>query len=609
MRLFFRRIWTFVRPYRGRLFLGLACGVLSALANGALLLAIKKVVNLLFGAGSTPASAHALPKGAVLPDPAHWIDQVQAPSSTLGWVLIISTIPGAMLIRTLFGYLNIYLMNWAAVRAVADLRTRLFDHLQNLSQDFFSRARTGDLIARITSDTQVLYGIISGSLGSMVKDPVTVLVLLGVMLVQKGQRTLALVSLVVLPVCIVPIMMYARKARKSARLMQGHVSELTSLMHESFTGNRIIKAYNLEGTVLKQFQETTRKYVGHVMRLVRANEIPGQFTEFLGAAGAALVLLYVATDKTRTGTPGDFLAFIMGIVVMYQPIKSLARLHNQLNQAAAASEEVFKMLQTKGTVVEPAEPVPLEARGADIHFENVEFDYGDKPVFCGIDLRVKAGQMVALVGASGSGKTTLANLLLRFYDPKRGAVRIGGTDIRQVSIKDLRRQIALVAQETILFNDTIRSNIALGRPGASDAEIEAAAKHAYAHEFILQKPQGYDTVVGEKGAVLSVGQRQRLTIARAILRNAPILVLDEATSALDTESERAVQAALEELMQDRTTLCIAHRLSTIQNADVIVVLDRGRIVETGTHAELIKARGYYYRLYKLQFESPDTPPP
>jgi ABC-type multidrug transport system fused ATPase/permease subunit len=288
--------------------------------------------------------------------------------------------------------------------------------------------------------------------------------------------------------------------------------------------------------------------------------------------------------------------------VIYQPIKALARLHNQLNQALAASQKVFEMLQIPSTVVDPPKPVPLEARGADIYFENVEFDYGDKPVFCGIDLRVKAGQMVALVGSSGSGKTTLANLLLRFYDPKRGAVRIGGTDIREVSIKDLRRQIALVAQETILFNDTIRNNIALGRPGASAVEIEAAARHAYAHEFIVQKPQGYDTIVGEKGAVLSVGQRQRITIARAILRDAPILVLDEATSALDTESERAVQAALEELMQGRTTICIAHRLSTIQNADVIVVLDKGRIVETGAHAQLILARGCYCRLYELQFE-------
>ena len=530
----------------------------------------------------------------------HWLPQLPAPSSPLGLVLIISTIPGAMLFRNFFGYLNIYLMNWAAVRAIADLRTQLFDHLQNLSQDFFSKARTGDLIARITSDTQVLYGIISGSLSSMFRDPVTVLVLLGVMLAQEKQRTLALVSLVVLPVCLVPITIYGRKARKSARLMQGHVSELTSLMHESFTGNRIIKAYNLEGTVLKQFQDTTRKYIGHMMRLVRANEIPGQFTEFLGVLGAALVLLYVAKDNTET--PGDLFAFIISIVVIYQPIKALARLHNQLNQAAAASQKVFEMLQMTSTVVDPPRPVPLDARGADICFENINFDYGDKPVFCGINLRVKAGQMVALVGSSGSGKTTLANLLLRFYDPKRGAVRIGGTDIRDVSIKDLRRQIALVAQETILFNDTIRNNIALGRPGASDAEIEAAARHAYAHEFILQKPQGYDTVVGEKGAVLSVGQRQRITIARAILRDAPILVLDEATSALDTESERAVQAALEELMQGRTTICIAHRLSTIQNADIIVVLDKGRIVESGTHAQLIQARGWYCRLYELQFE-------
>ena len=464
MQLFFRRIWTFVRPYRGRLFLGLACGVVSALANGALAVAIKRVVNLQFAGGTTPSSGQALTQGpAMLHGLAHWLPQLPAPSSPLGRVLIIATIPGAMLFRNLFGYLNIYLMNWAAVRAIADLRTRLFDHLQNLSQDFFSQARTGDLIARITNDTQVLYGIISGSLSSMFKDPVTVLVLLGVMLAQKEQRTLALVSLLVLPVCLVPITIYGRKARKSARLMQGHISELTSLMHESFTGNRIIKAYNLEGTVLKQFRETTRKYIGHTMRLVRANEIPGQFTEFLGVLGAALVLLYVAKDNTKT--PGDLFAFIISIVVIYQPIKALARLHNQLNQALAASQKVFEMLQIPSTVVDPPKPVPLEARGADIYFENVEFDYGDKPVFCGIDLRVKAGQMVALVGSSGSGKTTLANLLLRFYDPKRGAVRIGGTDIREVSIKDLRRQIALVAQETILFNDTIRNNIALGRPG------------------------------------------------------------------------------------------------------------------------------------------------
>jgi subfamily B ATP-binding cassette protein MsbA len=278
-------------------------------------------------------------------------------------------------------------------------------------------------------------------------------------------------------------------------------------------------------------------------------------------------------------------------------------LHNQFVQARAASDRVFELLATKNSVPEPARPKPLQAANADIEFENVDFAYGEKPVLRDIRLTVKAGQLVALVGASGSGKTTLANLLLRFYDPTRGAVRIGGVDLREVATPDLRNQIAVVTQETILFNDTVRRNIELGRPGARNEEIIEAARHAYAYEFITQKPEGFDTVIGERGVALSGGQRQRLAIARAVLKNAPILVLDEATSALDTESERAVQAALDELMKGRTTICIAHRLSTILHADVIVVLDQGRIVETGRHAELIQRGGVYQRLYELQFQS------
>jgi subfamily B ATP-binding cassette protein MsbA len=604
MKLFFRRIWTFARVYRTRLFLGLACGILYGLTNGALMLAIKLVVNLVFAGGAKVSLAEELSKARLLHSFAEhlafWLPEINSPTSNFGKVLVISAIPVIMLLRCVFGYLNVYLMNWAAMRAVADLRTKLFGHLQNLSLDFFSQSRTGELMSRITNDTQILYGIIGGSLASMIKDPVTVLVLVCFMVSQEP--TLTLVALVVLPVCLVPINIYNRKVRKSARLIQAHMSELSSLMHESFTGIRIIKAYDLEKTVLRQFEDTTRKFFGQVMRVVRANEIPSQLTEFLGGLGIALVLLYVALRTSYKPSAGDFAAFVLSIVVMYQPIKSLTRLYNQLHQAAAASERVFEYLETTSTVQDPPAPAPLKAGNAEIRFENIDFDYGAKPVLRGINLTVKAGQLVALVGSSGSGKTTLTNLLLRFYDPQRGAVRIGQTDIRRVAVKDLRRQIALVAQDTILFNDTIRGNIALGRPGATMEEIEAAARHAYAHEFILEKPLGYDTIVGEKGIALSGGQRQRIAIARAILRDAPILVLDEATNSLDAESEHAVQDALEELMQGRTTICIAHRLSTIQRADLIVVLDHGRIVESGTHGELISAHGIYSKLHELQFQ-------
>jgi subfamily B ATP-binding cassette protein MsbA len=289
--------------------------------------------------------------------------------------------------------------------------------------------------------------------------------------------------------------------------------------------------------------------------------------------------------------------------MIYPPVKAFTRLHNQLHQARAASERVFELLATQNSVPEPTAPKMLHASNADIEFQNLDFNYGEKPVLRNINLTVKAGQLVALVGASGSGKTTLANLLLRFYDPVRGTVKIGGVDLRDVSTRDLRNQIAVVAQENILFNDTIRRNIELGRLGATNDEIVAAAKHAHAYEFITQKSEGFDTVIGEKGVSLSGGQRQRIAIARAVLKNAPILVLDEATSALDTESERAVQTALDELMKGRTTICIAHRLSTILHADVIVVLDQGRIIETGRHDELAQRGGVYQKLYELQFAS------
>jgi subfamily B ATP-binding cassette protein MsbA len=566
---------------------------------------VQWVVNLVFGTENGHAAKDHLERipdflrpliGKIIAA----LPTIKAPDSSQGKILLICTLPAVMLFRVVSDYLNTYLTNWAAVRAIADLRTRLFDHLQNLSLSFFSKARTGDLIARVINDTYALHSVIANFLGSVIKEPITIVTLLVVLLAKPETRRLTLISVLVLPACIVPITMYARRVRKSARRMQDHLADLSSLMHESFTGNRIIKAYNLEQTVLSQFVGLTRKFIGQMMRVVRANEIPSQITEFLGVLGISLVLLYVILKNPVT--PGDFMQFILSILLMYKPIKALTRLHNQLHQAASASHRVFELLEEKPTVVEAANPLPLKAANADIEFENVDFNYETKPVLRNINLTIKAGQMVALVGSSGSGKTTLTNLLLRFYDPQRGTIRIGETDIRRAAIKDLRSQIALVSQDILLFNETIRQNISLGRPEASVAEIETAAKHAFAHDFIIERPLGYETVAGEKGFSLSNGQRQRISIARAILRNAPILVLDEATSALDNESERAVQAALEELMQGRTTICIAHRLSTIQKADLIVVLSAGKIVETGTHAQLMLARGHYRRLYEMGFE-------
>ncbi len=598
---FFRQLFPFVRPYRGRLLLGTLCGVFYALSNAALMVAIKLVCEIVFPpTGSAPA-AEFLSRAPrfVQEHLPQWLSQLQMGGSKTGVVLAIFTIPLVMGLRCLFAYLNNYLMNWVAMRSIADLQIKLFGHLQDLSLSFFHTARTGELMSRLNNDCAALHNVIASSFASMIKDPITVISLVCVLLAQQPRLTL--ISLVVFPLCVVPIVIYGRKARKSVQAAQAHAAELAHLMQESFSANRIIKAYNLEATVLGKFRETSKKCVGQMMRIVRAQDLPSQLIEFFASVGIALVFLYVAF-VTRSQM-SDFVQFIGSIFLMYQPIKAISRLHNQLEQGRAASRQIFSLLASRPTVVEPAQPAPLRAAGADIHFDHVDFDYGEKPVLRDIHLTANAGQLVALVGSSGSGKTTITNLLLRFYDPQKGSVRIGDTDIRTVSLRDLRNQIAVVTQETVLFNDTIYQNIGLGSAGSSNGEIETAARHAHAHGFIMEKERGYATVVGERGVQLSGGQRQRLAIARAILRNAPILILDEATSALDTESERAVQEALEELMRGRTTICIAHRLSTIQKADLIVVLDQGRIVESGKHAELMARGGLYRKLHELQFQT------
>jgi subfamily B ATP-binding cassette protein MsbA len=592
------------KPYRLRFSTGLACGVLAGLADPLLMVAVKVVFEFLFPhEGALPMGGGSMQK---LPGPLEhylghwepWLRQVieQRPS----WLVfsVILTIPVVMLLRGVFTYLNAYLMNWVSLRAISDLRTRVFEHLLNLSASFFNRVSTGELMSRL-DQLSSLQGLISNSIVTLFKAPVTIIGLAVILLTQQPRLTL--LAAVVFPISMLPIVFFARKVRKAAKVIYAKLAELSTLTHETFTGYRIIKAYNLEEKVVTEYNKVSRAGIAYRMRVLRAGEIPGPLMEFFGAVGVACFFTYIAFYSPKAVSSGDLFQFVGSMFLMYAPIKSLIRLHNQFQQAEVASRYALDLLATTSSIPEPVSPKPLKAAGANIEIDDVSFAYDEKPALDHVSLEVKAGQIVALVGSSGSGKTTLTNLLLRFYDPKSGAIRIGGTDIRGVSLRELRRQLAIVTQETLLFNDTIRNNIAVGRPSSTTEEIIAAAKHAYAHDFITEKPEGYDTIIGEKGVSLSGGQRQRLAIARAILKDAPILILDEATSALDTESERAIQAALDDLMRNRTTIVVAHRLSTVQNADVIVVLSNGRIVEKGTHSELLALAGQYKKLYDLQF--------
>jgi subfamily B ATP-binding cassette protein MsbA len=607
---FWRKLWQLARPYKGRFLLGVIFGILSGMGDSAVLITVVFVASvILTGSNTGDIQTATANLNQFSPSLAKAFEHIQhwmgthVTGSKVGLVLVVSLVPLVMLARGLCNYLNNYLMGWVSVRATSDLRARVFEHLLNLPLSFLSDNSTGELMSRI-GDVGILQNQLGGSMVTMVQGPINVLTLAYVAIHTNAKLTA--IALITFPLCIIPVVIYNRKVRKAGAAIQTEQANLGRVMHEAFTGNRIIKGYNLERLVVERFKANQKKFISHFMRALRSSETPGPMIEFFGAIGLSILLLYVAGRIA----PLKFVVFIGAVLAIYRPLKQVIRVQASLHQARAATDRVFELLATKSTLIDPPNPVPLRAAGAEIHFNDVSFDYGIKsdqkkkiPVLHHIQLRVEPGKMVALVGSSGSGKTTLTNLLLRFYDPTEGAICIGGTDLRTVSLRDLRSQVAVVTQEVILFNDTIRQNIACGREGATMAEIEEAARHAFAHDFILAKPYGYESVVGEKGTNLSGGQRQRIAIARAIVKNAPILVLDEATSSLDNESERAVQAALDELMKGRTTICIAHRLSTIHHADLILVMDRGEIVETGRHAELLAKGGIYQKLHALGFSA------
>ncbi len=606
MKEFIKKLAALAAPYRARLFAGVITGIICGLLEPMLLVVIRFVAATCFNNTDKNTWLDTI---SSIPEPLHgWLAgwhldfSLHHADNTLNYTVLAAvaiTIPGIMLLRGVFSYLNVYCLQWVAIRVVTDIRIKVFSHLINLPVSYFNRNSTGELLSRLTNDTASLQNLFSNSLSTLIKDPVTVVGIFSYLMWTHAVWTL--VAFLVFPVCVIPIVIFSRKARRSAKVLQTRFADLSNVIHESFTGNRIVKAYNLEQAVTRQFSSTARDFISHYMRLIRSTEIPGPLIEFVGSIGLSMFFIFITVAYSKLPSPEDFIVFAGGIAIIYKPIKMLTRLHNQTEQARAATEKVFAMLEVQSDLPVIDNPKSLHAAGAEIQFDQINFTYEKKQVLDGINFTVKPGQLVALVGASGSGKTTLTHLLLRFYDPQSGTIRIGGTDIREVDPAELRRQVSIVTQETILFQDTIWNNIALGRPGATEEEIVAAAKSANAHEFILEKQGGYQAMIGEKGVLLSGGQRQRLAIARAILKNAPILVLDEATSALDTQSERAVQAALDQLMKGRTTLCIAHRLSTIFHADMIVVLDQGRIVETGTHDELLRKNGYYHKLHSLTY--------
>ncbi len=507
---------------------------------------------------------------------------------------------GIFLLRGICDYGRAVLMGSIGLNIVKNLRNKLYAQIQKQSLSFFSDHPTGLLMSRITNDVQSVQAATSEAITSLIKDSFMLIGLVGVIFYTDWR--MALIAIVVFPLTIYPISKFGKKVRKVTKSTQMTMGTLSSLLQETISGTRIVKAFCMEKYENERFAAETERLLKYNMKYVSVHAMSTPVMDFLAGLGIAAIIFYGGYNVIHGhSTPGTFFSFLAALFMLYEPIKRLTNVNNTINQGIAGAERIFSIIDRDPDIEDTpnARELPPITQGIDI--QNVTFCYDTTPVLKNINLRIKTGEVVAFVGMSGGGKTSLVNLIPRFYDVTSGRILIEGIDIRDVTLSSLRGQIAIVTQQTILFNDTVKKNIAYGDIARTEEEIIAAAKAANAHNFIMRLPQGYDSNIGELGTKISGGEKQRISIARALLKNSPILILDEATSSLDTEAEIEVQEALDNLMKGRTTLVIAHRLSTIRNADRIIVLVNGEIVEEGKHEKLLSKKGEYYRLYNLQF--------
>jgi len=585
------RLLSYMLPYRKRFFLGIACGVVGGMLNGVIPLVIQKAGEPLMGGALKFPDKSALFSGGVSND-GPGIESVI-------WISLL--IPLVMVARGIFSYLNVYSLAWVSLRVLRDIRSELFAHLMSQSLDFFSREKAGKLMSRVMSDTRVAQNALTSVSGDIIKDPIAVLT--GVAVLVAIDWKFSLTTLVLFPICIIPVVVFGRKVRQAGKAEESEAAQMSVILQETFAGVRVIKSFAREDYQTAQFSKSSDTQCRNSMRVRRSSDIVQPLIESVSALGVVLAMVYVYYYGIGFA---KFAALCAGIFLLYNPVKNLSRIPMLIQKCMVSANNIFELMETKSTIADLPAARPLEECKGSIELQNVSFGYGsEKLALREASLHIEPGKKYALVGASGAGKSTIHSLILRFYDPQSGVLKIDGRDVREITQHSLRRHIGTVTQETFLFHDTIAENIRYGNLDATREQIESAAKFAYAHDFILAQPNGYETIVGDKGCMLSGGQQQRLAIARAILKGAPILLLDEATSALDSESERMIQDAIERLSEGRTVVAIAHRLSTILKSDCIVVMDHGRIVDTGTHAELLEKSELYRSLYELQFHHGD----